>query len=92
MPSIFNNEQNCSYPPEPIIEYYVTCDADGNVNYSPAPSASVIYHDFTPKELIKRGIDPSRITFPSTPRSRVDASDMLSSYISFNQSSDSNPE
>lgn len=82
MPSIFNNEQNCSYPPEPIAEYYVTCDSDGNVIYTPAPSASVIYHDFTAKELIKRGIDPSRITFPSEPRSRVDASDSLSDFSS----------
>lgn len=92
MPSIFNNEQNCSYPPEPIAEYYVTCDSDGNVIYSPAPTASVIYHDFTPKELIKRGIDPSRISFPSEPRSRVDASDVLSSYANFTSSSDSKPE
>ena len=82
MPSIFNNEQNCSYPIEPIAECYVFCDEDNNVVYQPAPSASVIYQDFTAKSLIKRRIDPSRIVFSDNARCRLDCSDALSCFSS----------
>lgn len=88
MPSIFNNEQNCSYPVEPIAECYVFCDEDNNVLYQPAPSASVIYEDFTAKSLIKRGIDPSRIVFSDNARCRLDCSDALFSFTQNLVSSD----
>lgn len=82
MLSCFTNLASCRPSPEPIFEYYILCDEDNNLSYSPAPVASVLYHDFTPSELIKRGIDPSRITFSTDPVTRISSADNLSNFVS----------